>query len=210
MMKDLMAITDNIYEDYGSFTLTRSELREDSLLLFVNIHADEYPDAPPHWEVTCSRVREHSLTLGEHYDFEFTNNHILILPHISPWTTTSFYGKAENPGEVVSALYKKHRELVEKWIDEIPFHKFLNPMKIEELIAGGFGMLAEGPEFFVYAYENVMQQYGFSTSHTPSRAAMYFDEKEIAWIKQQPVLSILVIGNSYIIAESFDAKISKS
>lgn len=115
MMKDLISITDNIYEDYGSFTLTRSELHDDSLLLLLDIHADKYPDAPPHRQVSCSGVREHSLTLGGHYDFEFTNDHILILPHISPWTTTSFYGKAENPGEVVSGLYKKHRELANNY-----------------------------------------------------------------------------------------------
>jgi hypothetical protein len=117
-------------------------------------------------------------------------------------SATSFYGKSANPSAVVGGLYERHWELAGKWI---PFHRFLNPgVRLTELIAGGFGMLAEGPEPLILAYEEVMQQHGFSTTHRDPRQPVYWGGE--GWLAEKAVLSALVLDESYVVAEHFAAK----
>lgn len=78
---------------------------------------------------------------------------------------------------------------MEGWI---PFQKYFNSdLRLSELIGGSFGMLADGPEPLVLAYEEVMQSYGIATSHHKSSEAL------------DNSLSVLIFDQSYVIAESF-------
>jgi hypothetical protein len=102
---------------------------------------------------------------------------------------------------VVGALYERHVDLVENWI---PFHKYINSeIRLNELIAGSFGMLADGPEPLILAYEEVMQHYSFSTSHLESRPPMYWNNE--TWIEENTSLSVIILDESYVIAEGFEA-----
>jgi hypothetical protein len=142
------------------------------------------------------------LSLGYCYDLELSDDHVLLWPHAAPTSAISFYGKAENPSAVAGALYERHRELVDKWI---PLHRFLNPgVQLTDLLSGGYGMLAEGPEQLILAYEEVMQQHGFSTSHREPTARVYWEDH--AWHEQTAALSVLILDESYIVAEEFVAK----
>ena len=172
MLENLLDITKEIdFADYGSLHLRSVEFDDDVLRLSFHITADEYPNVRPTWQVLCSGVKEDSLSLGNHSDFQLFDDHVLLWPHLSLRTSTSFYGKVENPLAVVGALYQRHREIVGEWI---PFHRFLNSdIGLTELIAGGFGMLAEGPEPLILAYEEVMRAQGFSTSHLDPTKPVY-------------------------------------
>ncbi len=142
------------------------------------------------------------MSLGYAYDLQFSNDHVLLWPHAGRQSATSFYGRAENPSAVAGALYQRHWELAGKWL---PFHRFLNPgVRLTELIAGGFGMLAEGPEPLILAYEEVMQRHGLSTSHRDPRKPVYRGGD--GWLEQKAALSVLILGESYIVAEEFTAK----
>jgi hypothetical protein len=81
---------------------------------------------------------------------------------------------------VAGALCERHVDLVEDWI---PFEKYLNAeVRLAELIAGSFGMLADGVEPLILAYEEVMQRYGFSTSQHESRPPIYGYVFYIKWV----------------------------
>lgn len=203
MLEELLAITNLVdFEDYGSLRLTHVEWSEDALTLFLNVSADEYPNVHPRWQVVCSGVREDCLSLGYSYDLQLSNDHVLLWPHVARRTSTSFYGKSENPSAVAGALYERHWGLAGKWI---AFHRFLNPgVRLTELIAGGFGMLAEGPEPLILAYEEVMQQHGFSTSHLDPSKPVYWGGE--GWLEEKAALSALVLDESYVVAEKFIAK----
>ena len=203
MLEELLAITNLVdFEDYGSLRLANVEWSEGSLTLSLDVSADEYPDVHPRWQVACSGVREDCLSLGYSYDLQLSNDHVLLWPHVARRTSTSFYGRCENPSAVAGALYERHWELAGKWI---PFHRFLNPgVRLTELIAGGFGMLAEGPEPLILAYEEVMQRHDFSTSHLDPGKPVYWGGE--GWIEEKAALSVLVLDESYVVAENFMAK----
>lgn len=202
VLENLLDIAEGIdFEDYGSLRLTTVESYGDSLRLSLHITGDEHPDRHPSWQVLCSLVKEQSLSLGDHYDLQFFDDHVLLWPHLSRRTSTSFYGKAENPLAVVGALYQRHKELVGEWL---PFHRFLNSnIQLSELISGGFGMLAEGPEPLVLAYEDVMRAHGFAASHLDPAKPVYGGGTEL--LGPNAGAFVLVLDDSYVVAEHFAA-----
>ena len=203
MLEDFLAITSSIdFEDHGSLLLTHAAWSEDAVTLSLEVSSDEVLDVHPYWQVLCSGVREDCLSLGCYYDVELSGDHVLLWPHAARTSAVSFYGKAEDPSAVAGSLYERHWELVDKWI---PFYRFLNTgIRLTDLISGGFGMLAEGPEQLILAYEEVMQQYGFSTSHRDPTTPVYREGD--AWLEQKAALSVLILDESYIVAEEFVAK----
>jgi hypothetical protein len=90
---------------------------------------------------------------------------------------------------VVAALYERPIDLVEDWI---PFQKYINSrLRLSDLIRGSFGLLADGPEPLVLSYEEVMQSFGFSTSHHESRRPVYWNGKK--WIEEKAALSVMIL-----------------
>jgi hypothetical protein len=201
-MDDLLKIITSVdYEDYGSLQLIEVERRDGNLSFVLDVTADEEPELPRNIRITCHSSRESNVSPSQYYDLSVAEDHVLLWHYTRPHTLTSFYGKVEDPLSVVGALYERHFELVEEWI---PFHKYLNSgLPLSELIRGSFGMLADGPDQLVLAYEAVMQRFGFSTSHHESRSAMHWDGER--WVQDRSPLSILFLDESYVIAEAFAA-----
>ena len=190
MLDELLAITGLVgFEDYGSLRLSHVEFSEDEVNLSLEVRADEFTDIHPRWRVVCSRVKEHSLSLGYHYDLQCPADHVLLMPHVALQTSTSFYGRVEEPLVIVGALYERHREISGDWI---PVHRYFNSgVRLPELIGGGFGMLAEGPEPLILAYEEVMQRYGFSTSHRDPKRPVYWGDS--GWVEQTAPCAALIL-----------------
>ena len=203
MLEELLAITDHSnFEDYQYLLVNHIEGSEYAITLHLDIIGGENPDIPSHWQVACSGVREHSLSMGYSSGLRLFADHVLLLPHTARKTSTYFHGKCDNPSAVVGALYERHWELANQWI---PFHMFLNPrMHLMKLVSGNAGMLADGPEPFILAYEEVMGRYGFSTSHLEPAAPVHWDGEK--WVEEKAKLSVLILDEDYIVAESFEAK----
>ena len=201
-MDDLLKIITSVdYEDYGSLQLTEVEWRDGDLYFVLDVTADEEPQLPRNIRITCHSSRESNISPSQYYDLSVAQDHVLLWHYTRPHILASFYGKVDDPLSVVGALYEQHFELVEEWI---PFHKYLNSgLPLSELIRGSFGMLAEGPEQLVLAYEEVMQSFGFSTSHHESRATMHWDGDK--WVQDRSPLSIMFLDKTYVIAEAFTA-----
>ena len=103
---------------------------------------------------------------------------------------SAFYGEATNALAVVGELFERHAAVAGGWI---PFQRYLNFGTLSELIAGRYGMLADGPASLVLTYEEVVQRHGFSTSHHPSKPPA------------EASLSTLIFDESFVIAENFEA-----
>lgn len=187
----LKTISSVDYEDYGSLLVTRIERRNDDLQLLLDVTADEEPDVPRNIQITCHAFRENNLSPGYYQDLQVFDDHVLLWHYTKPHFITSFYGSVEVPLAVVGALYERHFDLAEDWI---PLTKYMNSgVRLAELIGGSFGMLADGPEPLVLAYEEVMQRSGISTSSHQSQKAMDAN------------LMVMILDKSYVIAETFEA-----
>lgn len=203
-MDDLLRIITSVdYEDYGSLQLLEVERREGDLSLLLDVTADEEPNLPRNIRIICHPSRESNISPAQYYDLRVTEDHVLLWHYTRPHILMSFYGKVEDPHSVVGALYERHFEVVDGWI---PFHKYLNSgLPLAELIRGRFGMLADGPDQLVMAYEAVMQRFGFSTSHHESRPPDQMRWNGETGVQDKSPLSILFLDESYVIAEAFAA-----
>lgn len=203
MLDDLLAIAHLMERDEtGYFWLTHTEWSAGVITLSLEILSVQYPDIHPHWQVTCLGVREDSLSLGLAEEFRLIDDHVLLWAHTKRKLSIYFSGTCETPDSVIGALYNRHWELTK---GRIPFQRFLNPhVDLTKLISGGSGMLAEGPEPLMLAYEDALQGCGFSASHIDAGEPAYWDGE--TWLEEREKLSVLLIDKSYIVAEKFSAK----
>ena len=193
MAEDLIQrIVRNNYEDYGTIRVTRMEQREEDLVIYLDVKLDEDPELPPNIRITCRSCKETNLTPGFYETMRPSHDHVLLWHYNQPHIIASFYGRVDEPLSVAGALYERHLDLADHWIPVMKY--FGGAPSLSELIRGGYGMLAQGPERLVLAYKEVLSSYGVSTSHhaCPTR----HDEK----------LSILFFDDSYVIAERFSAE----
>ena len=97
------------------------------------------------------------------------------------------------------SIWQVHHQLVGDWF---PLSRFINcAHDFAGLVSGGHGKLAEGPEPLITAYQQVMQQHGFTTSLT-SRPPLYWNGE--AWVEPGELV-VVVLGSSYVVARGVEA-----
>ena len=208
---------DNHHDDnnpaFRSLRISRVERQDETLVFWLDVlYYDEddivddndisnNTDSVQRWQVSCSSVREHRFSLGYYYDISLLDDHVLLMPHVTRRAVLSFHGRAEDVSSVIGALYERHKEVVGAWI---PFGEYLNSMPLTKLLAGGFGMLAEGPKTLLAAYKEVLERHGVQASHYDSEPfASSYNEK---WIEETTRLKVLILEKSYVVAADFLAK----
>lgn len=207
MLETLLEILSSVdFEEYGDLLIETARWKDENLTLIlqIEVRTDENAEFPSKWEIICSGVKNHKLNFGYAHNFTFDTNHVLSWEFTMPCCSVSFNGKADTPLAVVGALHKSHKEIAQNWI---PFEKYFNKnLKLDELISGGFGQLVYStPEEFSFAYERILQNYGFSTSRSKSRPPSFWNGEE--FISNSVPLLTMIFDDSYIVAESFKAKV---
>src|SRR5258705_8291122 len=167
MSEDLLSRISFVdYEDYGSLLVKRVEGHEGNLFVYLDVSVDEDADLPKSIRIGCKGYLESNLSPGAYVTLEPSQDHVLLWHYNQPQVLTTFHGKVSEPLLVVGALFEQHTDLVEDWI---PFSKYFNTdLSLSELLGGTFGLLAEGPEQLIVAYEKVLNGYGVSVSHHKS------------------------------------------
>jgi len=112
----------------------------------------------------------------------------------------TFHGTTAEPGALAWRLREAHRFVTYPWID---FEQYLNSqLGVEDLLAGGYGSLASGPEFVVRALKRVLDEAGISAGlGRPQPRKSWIDG---AWRVTPRGLHGLAIGRSVIVAASFE------
>jgi hypothetical protein len=200
-------IIDYSFETFDdSLVVTSVDKREENIMLKVNLHfedeEDNYDEKYAEWQIICSGVRNHIISLGNCYSFDFFENSeesALTWEYIKSQCSVSFYGKSENSSEVIGRLYEAHVKTVGT---SIPFDKFFNmPSKLQDLVSGGYGLLANAPEPLALAYKEALNKCGISASCGEPIKPKHWDGYE--WTENVKPLSIMIFDSSHIIAEHF-------
>jgi hypothetical protein len=205
MLADLHAIMDTReFEENGLLKLTKTTLDGEGLVLSFEVTTGEDDASVQHWNIVCDDMRAHRLSLRAYCDIELVTDHVLLWPHSMAVTSVSFYGHVNDPFPIIGALYQQHMQLVGTWI---PFGQYFNPaVSLDTLLCGTAGMLAQGPEALVLAYENVLQRCGLQTSHLESKAAKHWDEEHREWVEEHGPLAVLLLEDSFVVAATFDVQ----
>jgi hypothetical protein len=127
------------------------------------------------------------------------NNFVNIWRVPSTATTRSYDLIRSNCAELVGQLFLTHQRLVADWI---PFDRYLNNhVDLDALLGGGYGKLADGPEFLVAAYAAILERHGVSPSLLPARPAKWYDGR--AWVETETHLNTLILGGSFFVAVEY-------
>lgn len=112
-------------------------------------------DRRRHFLISCQSVFESALHFEPPYPIEgiaYVTDDPLLWKHNQNHAYLHFTSAPKNPHEVIGRLYLAHESTME-WH---PLKEYLNQAyigKLDELLQGGRGMLAFGPESLIDAYE---------------------------------------------------------
>src|SRR4030095_1554843 len=199
MLEDLLNVIHSEWFEEGEcfFEIAEASLAGDVLAFSLRI--DLLGDGDQFWKVECIGYLEHRVTLGIHYQVESYGDHVLLWPYIYPSASLSFFGESENPLAVVGALYTQHVKTVHRWI---PFHRFLNGNP-HEMIAGRYGMLAEGPVPLLEAYASVLNEFGIGNEIANPKPAPYTND---SMVRMEEVSALIFDTDSHVIGAKFNAE----
>lgn len=187
------------YEEDGGIHITGTAWYSDDLRVeFVIKTGNEGQNQI--WAVQIKGVREESITSDFADKLELFEEHPLLWTYNQRQTNLYFGKGTEKPHELFANIYNIHIQLTK---NRIPFGKYVNSaLSTIELCKSTTGLFAKGPIKMMEAYKEELERHYMNPTivggHNPKRwlNGHQVDETEI--------VKVLVIGNSYIIGETFD------
>lgn len=145
------------------------------------------------WEVTCAGVGRYVISNSGPWTESLlvTDDHPLLWEDGAAWGRLSFHGDVGNPVRVVIELLGAHRRATRGLV---PFERYwTRGVPPWELLAGRYGEIAHGPQPLIEVYQQVIDRFHVTSAIAASRPAPAGHPR------------ILVMGATYIIADSFTA-----
>ena len=192
------------FEEDGSLLLDSAVWDHDggvSVRLRVRV-----PDrAERRWRVTARRVRAGRLLHARWVErLSLTGDHPLLLPHVAAVGELYFVGRPVDVDATVGRLYAAHRRVAGDWFGPTAFLNATAQRPAAALLAGGHGLLAKGPTPLVEAYAAVLRAEGIRVTTPPARPpVVWLDDG--GWVRETGDLAVLLLDESYLVAEAFEA-----
>ncbi|WP_137940093.1 hypothetical protein [Chitinivorax sp. B] len=140
---DIQSLTHAIYEDLEP-QIVACRLADGNLV--IELECTDWSGSARRrlFELVCSQVKESHVLIGEVGFIDFVDEHPVLLEHTGPQGGLYFSSKPACPAEVYLVAHQVLDDIFKGWIE--PRH-FLNggPNNIHTYLAGGFGLLANGP-----------------------------------------------------------------
>lgn len=152
------------------------------------------------WEIQINGVRS-NLIKSEYADrIELFEEHPLLWPFNQLQTSLYFSRSTARPYELFESLYRVHMQVTKKWFS---FDKYINTnVSIIELCKSTAGLFASGPIMLLAAYKKEFETHAMS----PTIVGGYDPKNRVnnQWIEEKDQLKVLIIGDSYVVAETFE------
>jgi hypothetical protein len=152
------------------------------------------------WEVQVKGVRDELIKSDTADKLELFEEHPLLWTYNQRQTNLYFGQSTSRPYELFTDIYAIHLRLTKNWI---PFNKNINTnVSIIDLCKSPSGLFASGPNKLMEQYQKILMSHDMNPTivggHYPKRWKNGYkvDETEI--------VNVLVLGESYVIGESFD------
>jgi hypothetical protein len=131
---------------------------------------------------------------------ELLEEHPLLWEHMYTQSDLYFSKAATNPFELFVSIYQVHSKTTKDWI---PFEKFINSgLTFLDLCKSTNALFAKGPTKLLEAYSVELDKFGMQANIFGKRNPKRW--KIDQWVEESDPLSVLIIGKSYVVAESFD------
>jgi hypothetical protein len=197
-LQELLDLISNIdLDESDRIVLQQARWAGNDMALDLVIH--QMDQADQRWCITCEKVRNSEIRNHAAIDrMSVETEHPLLLPHTSSTVELYFRGQARDAGELISQLLDAHGEMVEAWFDFTHFFNVGPRESLRQLLDGGFGKLAEGPELLMEAYARTLRANGVEVSSPFAKAPVWWDGER--WMQEGAGLAVLILGESYCVA----------
>jgi hypothetical protein len=199
----LDSLTDLDFEEFGSIGLLSAEWALEDVILSVVVEKQDQPAKG--WRIRCHSVRDCKIksTQGQ-TDLRVLTDHPVMMPHVSKVLELYINGAPASADATIGQLVEAHREVVGDWFDYNRFFNLGPNRSLRDMLVGGIGKLAEGPQGLIHAYARVLESNGVRTSSPPGRAPMWWNGTH--WVEERQDLFALIFGDSYFVAANITAE----
>jgi hypothetical protein len=200
MLEKLLGFIEGPHADEPFVRLDSLCFEELDAVLDVSVMDYDCTETRARWRIRARDVRECRIGRSGGDVRLLEADHVLIRQHTDPQQTLHFRGIPQSADATLGQLWASHRHEVLDWI---PFERFLNSKApLPDLLAGGYGLLADGPTFLIEAYARVLSSAGLSPNASEPRPAKWWNGRE--WLANPPALAAIELGESLVVAERFD------
>jgi hypothetical protein len=152
------------------------------------------------WTVRATRVREAQLCDSDGDLVLAGSDHVAATQYLVPQCDVTFTGTPVDVARTIGLLWLAHRRVAGS---SIAFSRYINDLvQLEELLGGGYGRLADGPEFLIEAYAEVLSGEGMKVALSARRPPKRWSGS--AWVLDEPPLAVLVLDGTLIVAADFE------
>ena len=162
-------------------------------------------------DVVATGVRDHQIgdANGGGVGLVDDAQHPGLIAHTEPRETLHFEAP---PGidtdAVMGALFLAHRRAFDDWIAfdrYLDFNRYASERPPPEELLRADGTLVTGPRSLVACYRAVLDERGYSTRATSAPPPSWWDGER--WRTDLTPLAMLHFGNSWVVAQRFDARV---
>jgi hypothetical protein len=152
------------------------------------------------WEIQINGVRTNLIKSDFADRIELFEEHPLLWPYNQLQTSLYFGRPTKKPYELFEGLYRVHLQETKKWFS---FDEYINAnVPIIDLCKSATGLLASGPIKLLEAYKKELESHEMNPTivggHNPEHST------NNQWIAEKAQLKVLVIGDSYVVGETFE------
>ncbi len=193
-------------EDDESWTLSWTDVSQGrdhvSLGVLIETHRVSIPNQT--WEIRATNPVEMNLKAGRSNGAALFGDHPLLWGFSEPVSQLNFTGPSGRHEVLLWELYERHHALTE---DFIPFDRFMNAHFIRNRLSGGSGVLANGPDRLLREYASVLKRSDLAPYFPyPAKPPVRWDEDRRHRVAEDRHFSVLILGDSHIIATNFSAE----
>lgn len=200
LIKELNDIFTSIdFEENGGLYISKAEWTSDDLRLVIVIKTG-VDDQKQLREIQVKGVRDELIKSDLAESMNLYEEHPLLWSHNQMQVSLYFSQPTNRPHELLTDITALHNRKTANWIR---LEKYLNSgLTAIELCKSNSGLFARGPINLLEEYKSVLEVFSMHATilngHNPKRWVNGYQ------VDETEILKVLVIGNSYIIAESFD------
>ena len=183
------------FEEGGGIHITGTDWYSDDLRVefAINTGIDGKSQL---WEIQINGVRTNLIKSDFADGIELFEEHPLLWPYNQLQTSLYFGRPTKRPYELFEGLYRVHLQETKKWFS---FDKYINAnVPIIDLCKSTTGQFASGPIKLLEAYKKELESHEMN----PTIVGGYNPEDSTK--KEKAQLKVLVIGDSYVVGETFE------
>lgn len=174
---------------------------ENSITLKLAIRDVSQNEIEELWQVECDEVASYQIVEPWDEGLSLFDQHVVLWPHVLAARRLYFASAPENPDDVVAELVAAHFDLCGDWISFDKYRNRNQPFRL--LIAGGHGLIADGPSSIVERYFEILKSHGMSPTLSADPPILCADGRPFL---RDAAISALIWGRSFICAKSFRAE----